>query len=405
LVKTNGHALRKCRSWIESFVEYTDNIEAPEVFRRWAAITIIASVLEQKVWITTSSPLYPNLYCFIIGHPGVGKTRTVRAAAEFVRDIPDFHCGDTSMTSASLTDRMAESRRVIPEYKLEYNTMLLPVDEFSAFIGKYDDNLVGLLTTFYDVDINYSQSRRGKDLRVRINRPQLSMLCGSTPSHLLKAVPEFAWDQGFTSRVILIFSDERPMLEDVFSTPRRAMPEDMKHDLRVINALVGQCRPTSGYAKAINDWRHAGQPPCPGHPRLTHYCTRRLAHVFKLSIVASVDRGDSLELTEGDFEIARGWLLSAEERMGEVFKAGAVGADAKAIEEIMHFITVADVKGEGVYESKIIRFVSERIPIHSVMRVLEIMEKSRMIKAVRLDPKTGMKVYSAVALGSLAADR
>ena len=38
---------RKCQSWIESFVEQTDNLDAPLIYRRWTAISLIAAALEQ----------------------------------------------------------------------------------------------------------------------------------------------------------------------------------------------------------------------------------------------------------------------------------------------------------------------------------------------------------------------
>src|SRR2546423_776436 len=66
-VQTNGSAARKCTSWIESFVDWTDNLESTELWCRWSAISTIAAVLERKVWCTTSAPLYPNLYVFLVG--------------------------------------------------------------------------------------------------------------------------------------------------------------------------------------------------------------------------------------------------------------------------------------------------------------------------------------------------
>ena len=43
-------------------------------------------------------------------------------------------------------------------------------------------------------------------------------------------------------------------------------------------------------------------------PKLKHYCARRLLHVLKLSMVASIDRSSSLVLDRQDFERAKGWL-------------------------------------------------------------------------------------------------
>ena len=395
----NGSGRRRCPSWIESFVEHASNLESAPIFRRWAAIATLGAVLEQKVWLQTSAPLYPNLYIFLVGHPGVGKTRTVMAAGKFYRELPEFHPAPTSMSMASLVDSLVDAKRTfinLPNPPLEYNSMFIVADELSAFMHKFDDEIIGGLTTFYDVTTPYSQRRRGNDLRILIKHPQLSILSGTTPSNLIKFMPENAWDQGFTSRVIMIFSDERIISDDFFAHSARDLPSDMVHDLSIINALCGQFEATEDYRNAINNWRKVGQSPVPNHPKLLHYNTRRLAHLLKLSMIATVDKGNLLLLDKESFNRAMGWLLEAEEVMPEIFKAGGTGADSKAMDEIYHYIMASDLKRLGVPEHKVVNFARERVPAHSVMRVLEVMERSGTIRPIAIDTKTGAKLWQAV---------
>lgn len=392
----NGSGRRKLTSWIDSFVDHAKNLESAEIYRRWAAITTLSAVLEQKVWLQTSAPLYPNLYVFLVGHPGVGKTRTVMSASKFYRELPEFHLAPTSMSMASLVDSLVDAKRTIirlPEGPLEYNSMFIVADELSAFMHKFDDEIIGGLTTFYDVTAPYAQRRRGNDLRIKIAHPQLSILSGTTPSNLIKFMPENAWDQGFTSRVIMIFSDERIISDDIFAHEDRGTPRDMVHDLGIINSLSGQFAATQDYKTAINNWRKLGQPPVPAHPKLTHYNTRRVAHLFKLSMISAVDRTNQLLLTVEDFNRALGWLIEAETFMPDIFKAGGHSADSAAMDEIFHFVLVTGPK--GISEHKLVEFCAERVPTHSVMRVLEIMERSRRIEAYALDKSTGMRQWRA----------
>src|SRR5215471_297139 len=146
-MKTNGSAARRCASWIDAFVQDTDNLEAPETYRIWAALTTIGAVLEQKVWLQTSSTLYPNLYVFLVGHPGVGKTRSIRAARNYAFEIPEFHLAPTSVTAASLVDALVDLKRTIIQpglEALEYNTMMVTSDELGTFMAKYEDDFVAL---------------------------------------------------------------------------------------------------------------------------------------------------------------------------------------------------------------------------------------------------------------------
>ena len=80
---TNGHALRKCPSWIDYFVQSTAKLESPGIFRLWAAISVIGAAVEQRVWmISQGRKVYPNIYCGLVAHPGVGKTKTIHTARD-----------------------------------------------------------------------------------------------------------------------------------------------------------------------------------------------------------------------------------------------------------------------------------------------------------------------------------
>ena len=351
--------------------------------------------MEQKVWLRSGGGiLYPNLYVVLVGHPGVGKTRSVRKVKEYLHEIPDFHFAPTSMTPASLIDTLVESKRFIarlPEPPLEYNSMLIAADELGAFVHKYDDEMIAVLSAFYDPD-PYGHNRRGKEIKIKIKSPQLNVLCGTTPSNLLKFIPEGAWDQGFCSRLILVFSDER-IIGDDFATEHRGLSDDLLHDLKIINSQIGEYGVSEDYRDLVNQWREQGEAPSPNHPKLLHYNTRRRAHLYKLSVVAAIDRSNALLLTADDFHRAKGWLEEAEIFMPDIFKAGGTNADAQAMEEIYHF---ALTYGKVVPETKLVNFARERVPAHSVIRVLEIMMKSGQLEAVSYDKATGLRMWRAI---------
>lgn len=391
--------------WTESFVKATEGLEAPTIFRKWSAIATIAAALEQKVWVTTTRPLYPNLYVGIIGHPGVGKTRTIRESRALYQALAEPHLAPVSLTFASLVDSLVKSKRMLirlPDAPLEYNSMFICADELGAFISKYDEEMIAGLSAFYDPD-QYSQGRRkwGDEI-LKIKSPQINMLAGSTPANLLRFMPEGAWDQGFTSRLILVFSDER-IVGDDFNGKAEIDTTNIEHDLKIINNLCGQFSVTEDYRNCVNNWRSLGEPPIPNHPKLIHYVTRRRTHLYKLSMVAAIDRSNALILTRADFNQALNWLVEAETHMAEIFKAGVKGADGSAMDEIYHFVQIND-KGQGISEQRIVRFASERVPFHSILRIIEIMEKSGRIGCVKIDKRDGSRSYRTTASMGIAKD-
>jgi hypothetical protein len=302
------------------------------------------------------------------------------------------------MSAAALVDALVKAKRSQVQQPgnvlLEYNSMAIMADELGAFLAKYDDDMVGILSAFYDPDA-YGQDRRGNDIRIRIKSPQVNMLVGTTPSNLMKFMPENAWEQGFTSRFVFVFSDER-FIGDDFADHKVEMDEDLTHDLKTINGLYGKFSVTEDYRNAVNHWRSIGEPPVPNHPKLIHYATRRRVHLYKLSMVSAIDRSNSLVLTMADFNRAINWLVEAESAMPDIFKAGAGNADSAAIEEIYHFVLTNNKKGWGVPETKIMGFAKERLPINSCWRIMDVMVGTGKLILHGTDRNTGTKYYKAM---------
>jgi len=276
--------------------------------------------------------------------------------------------------------------------------MYICADELGAFIHKYDNEMIDGLSAFYDPD-PYQQVRRTSELKIKIKSPQLNILCGTTPQNLSDLMPEKAWGQGFTSRLIMVFSDER-IIGDDFAPTEARRSDDLEHDINIINGLIGGFEVTEAYRECVNNWRALGEPDTPTHPKLLHYNTRRRTHLYKLSMISAIDRSNSLILTRDDFNRALGWMLEAETTMPEIFKAGATNADGQAMEEMLYFIKIND-RGHGVSEQKLTRFASDRIPIHSVFRAIDLMERSGQIYVLGTDKITKLRYFSAAKPDSL----
>ena len=294
-------------------------------------------------------------------------------------ELPEFHIAPTSMKMASLVDALLAAKRTIialPQPAVEFHSMTLCVDEWTAFMHAFDDELVGGLTTFYDVVVPYEHHRRGKDIRIKIPRPQLSILAGSTPSNLIDFMPPNAWNQGFTSRIILIHSDER-FIGDDFAQTRKDLPEGMVHDLKIIYSLQGEFSWTEEYRRLVTEWRANNEHPKPSHPKLLHYNTRRRAHIYKLSMVSAINLGNQLVLTGDNFKEALAWLSEAELTMPQIFEAGGATIDARAMDEIIDFVRR---QGKPVPHHRLVLETAQRVPTYAVLKVIEIMWLSNRLK-------------------------
>lgn len=388
----NGPGRRACESWINKFIEYTEPLESAIIFRRWSAIAIIAASLEQKVWVNLGTPLYPNLYTFLIGQPGIGKSRAIMAASGLAREaLPEMFFGSTSMTRASLSDHMNEAKRFIaniPFAPIEYHSLVIAADEFSVLMDQYDTALVASFVEFYDCN-PYSEGRRVANIRIKVQRPQLNMLVGSTPSNLLHTLKDHVWDQGLMSRVIMVYSEDRPLVDVFEAKPLEKQPKDLMHDLKLINLIMGEFTYTPGFREVMNKWRLLGLEPVPNHPKLKHYCTRRWAHLLKLCMVSSVDRDGKLVLDVVDFNRAMTWLVEAENAMASIFQVGTSSSDSRVMDEIRYFI---EQRPGGVSEHVVYNFARTKLQSYAIRPLMETMQASRQIVVKGIDKK-GLRIF------------
>lgn len=371
---------------METWLEYTSELPSPLLWRRWAGIFILAASMERRIWIrTVMGELYPNLYIMLVGPPGVGKTVMSSRVDEFLRELTDgesatFHLASSSVTAASLVDDLREAGRrfILPNMEIvNFNSLTIVSNELGVLLPEYDPAMMSKLTDIYDGK-GYSERRRTKDLNFKIDAPQINLIAATTPSFLTEKLPPGAWDQGFLSRTMIVFSTET-MYRDLFADTKDmdSLRKSLAADLTHMYTLFGKMTFTAEAIAAIQSWDKAGRPPLPDHPKLLHYNTRRAAHLLKLCMVACMATGDSLSITIDHFQTAMDWLIELEVYMPDIFKAMNTGGDSGAMEDAWYHVAVLYGKEKKpIHESRIIAYLAERIPAQNVARVLDLMVKT-----------------------------
>lgn len=374
--------------WVEDFIEATSDTTSPELLRKWTAIATIAGVLERKVWVRTrGASVFPNLYVVLVAPPGVGKTVMTAIAREQWNSIDDLHVAHSSLTKAALVDNLYESTRSVMRAGevpavVTYNSLLVSANELGTLIPAYENEFMNTLTELYD-GLRYSEKRRTKGLTIEIERPFVNILAACTPAYLTSMMPEGAWDQGFASRLILIYSGES-IIRSLFEEP--AGGEDMQKQLSArlydIYNLYGRMQFTPEAAQLIDKWQMGGGEPKPKHTKLHYYCSRRTMHALKLSMIASVCESSDLIIAEQHVRRALDWLYEAELYMPEIFKAMSNTSHSEIIEECWNFLFQAYNKAgkKPVPRTRIVKYLSQRTPAHNVDRIIEVMESAGLMR-------------------------
>lgn len=378
-------------NFIDQFLAYTENRGSPRLYRLWSAIFAISAAVERKVWVRTArGKWYANQYLVLVGPAGIGKslcTTTVYALLDALRtpETP-FHIAPTSVTKASLIDALANAeRRVVRPMELpavnQFNSLTVVANELGVFLPSWEGDFMNTLTDMWD-NGRYHETRRTMKIDINIPAAQLSIMSATTPAYLTRLLPEGAWEEGFMSRTLICYSGEN-IYTDMFTL----LDNDdeafnaLIHDLTEIHKLWGQMEFTDEFMESFRAWARAGGPPAPDHPRLHGYSTRRGSHFLKIAMVASLAESNDLVLTQEHFRTALGWMVELETFMPDVFKSMRTGGDMEAMKECWHFAyTIWVKKQEPVPEQKIVQFLAERIPAHSVERVIDTMERAGLLK-------------------------
>lgn len=382
---------RKLASFIDGFMSFTEGKGSPQLYRLWTAIGLVSAVCERKVWIKNAKgQLFPNQYIILVGPPGIGKSLCTNIAQDFLSEIhtPEtpFFCAPSSVTKASLIDALANAeRRVVRPTEIpavhSFNSLAIVPNEFGVFLPGWDSDFMNVLTDLWDCKI-YSETRRTAKINIKMPRTQLSMLSATTPAYLTTLLPEGAWETGFMSRTICIYSGELIHV-DLFAEFLfdDSIHDSLLSDLRDIHRMWGALEVTDDAREAITSWGLAGGPPIPDHPKLMHYNSRRMAHLLKLCMVACVARSDEYIVDLEDFAEALDWLTQAERAMPDIFKSMRTSGDARAMDECWHFVyQIWMKKQEPIAEHRIVAFLSERTPAHNVARVLGVMEQGGLLE-------------------------
>jgi len=372
-------AARRLSSWIEAYEDYTEILPSPKLFRKWVAISFVAAAMERKIWVRTmGSALYPNLFTILVGPPGIGKGQAIHLGEIILRSVPGIVVGPSDMTAASMIDALNEAvRKVVlignPPL-LEFNALTVISRELGVLIPAWETSMMNNMTDIYD-GFTIDQKRRGKDIRIKIPNPQINLLGACTAAYLNEVIPAGAWDQGFISRTIMVYSGEKmirdPFIDDNMVATVGRFHNDLLHDLKSVAATIGQMAFTTPAALAIKAWIKSGCAPEPQHQKLQFYNARRIAHLLKLCMVASISRSNDKIITIEHYSEALNWLTEVERYMPDIFKSMISGGDSSAMEEAWNYVWLCYSKEKKpIAEHRIVHFLRERVPAHSVMRVL-----------------------------------
>ena len=256
-----------------------------------------------------------------------------------------------------------------------------------------DQSFLNTLSDLYDAGDSFVEYKRifGKEPKI-IEEPCIVLAVGAQPSYLGQALPEAAWGQGFMSRMIIVFSEERVPPKSSFlpsTIADKVLAHNLVHDMRSMLNLYGPMQWTPKAQALFDDLtvqeEHKIIPPVPTHPKLISYTGRREVHLTKLCTISACSRDNMMTIHEKDVIRARSWLLGAEKHMASGLMAVTAKSDSELIDELIDAIWQRYLKGGRVPVSRkyVIDFLIKRTPAMYINKVFSAALGTGKLKPLR----------------------
>lgn len=382
--------MRNISSWIDSFVELTKTRHSPENFRLWAAVSAVAAGLQRKVHCRIMGrELYPNLFILLVADPGVGKSNAIYSARDIITADKRIKMAPQRITKEAFYMVLEESASnlIIPGEAVQtHHSLSAFIDEFGVFVRRGDLDFMADLADLYDCPTRF-QYRTKHQISQDLAKAWFNFISGCTPAWVKESFTEIALEQGFPARIIAVYGSQK-MIPDLWSTEiadssNNKLQSLLTDDFAQICDLRGEFIWQSEAAKSFQAWVTDGMKPYPQDPRLRHYCTRRIMHIAKLSMVVSASEADDLLITVEHFRRARDILMAAELEMHKAYAVVGKNPYFAAVEGVLKY-TIAEYRRtkQAVSENKLRRVLEREVPYNLVLQIIEQVVATGRLKTI-----------------------
>lgn len=308
---------RKCKNWLEAYLEYTSEQESPIEFHRWTGIAVLSATLGRHIYMDRGYyTIYPNIYVVLVaGSAKCRKSVSSHIGVDFINELKQR----PMVFSQKITNEALI--KALLDAKIDGQSCgLIYASELSVFMGKdaIGSGLIPTLTDLYDSPRKWSYHTRTRGIEI-LENVSLCMLGASTMDWLRTAIPADAVGGGFTSRIIFIYQDKigRSMLFPRKKAHFEQLKKDMIEDLNHIRTQRGPMDLTPEAMAMAEKWYNDEMSKV-HDARLEGYFGRKHDTMFKIAMCLSLASTDDRWVTAEHIDKALTLLKDNEASLGHI---------------------------------------------------------------------------------------
>jgi len=379
-------------------MEYASSSEPPASYHAWTGLSMIASVLQRKAWVSWGfDNVYPNMYIILVGPSGKTKKGTaIKIGKTILEDAigesSDYMVGE-SITRESLIKRMHENAGVFVDNDnaIRHQSPLTVIsEELSVFLGMTELKFLATLINWYDSGDNWTYETKNAGT-YPIKGVCLNLLAATAPSWLSSAIPAAARTGGFASRVMFVVETEKSKtVAQPIVTPRmKLLRQKLAHDLVEIMDIRGEYTLSKDAAGFYEDWYkkqdaiiQSGKSPIPtGSADMMGYCERRATHIKKVALSMAASRTSKRTIELQDMKRALALMEKTERNMSRAYDSAC---DVHFGDVVQIMVSVL-IRSSPIRRSEMVKeLIRRKYDLGVILDAEESLEKMGMIKVVRI---------------------
>ena len=380
--------------WLQAYLEYNADFEHPSVFSLWVGISVLAASTSRQVWFPFgASKIWPNLFITFVGPSGCGKTQAMRKGRPLL-DSLGIGISPDKTTGAKMLHKMSQA--VVPAASTRDGMTKTPymiyAEEFPSFLGDkaYASGLLADLTALWDCPEPAWIKTTMKDDYVAIPFPYICLLAGSTAQGLFDTLPHNTLGQGFTSRIIFVYSEYNPKRVPMppYTDKHKEQFRMLQQDLAIIQQVVGPMMMTPAaeelwtdyYIKRVN----------PGDrfedDRSQGFASREPVYVLKLGQVLSLSESNDRTIKMHHIQTAIDTLATVTEQLPLVY---ATMTPSPVIAGFSPIMKILEVAGRAVSHQELYRKMRFRLDPLQFKMAIEGLRQAGLLEVVYPEVEQG----------------
>ena len=281
-------------AWLEDYVEYSKNNEAPEHFHWWAGLGILGASLRRNVVFSRGRfKIFPNPWLLVVAPSGTKKTTAWDLGYNILSKLDHVKILSERITPEAIVKCLGK-----PEENGEVESQaVIYAPEFGTFLDKrhFNEGLVPLLLRLADCPDSWA-AETATGGKIQLRNVAVTLLGAMADDLFKEAIPSQALKTGFLARMLVITGKDEGKCEPFPWTDDNAEAEILS-SLYELSLLRGDMVFTSKSQDWYIAWymKHKANLRNMADHRLRAYYERKPVHLLRIGMLTSIAKHKRLE--------------------------------------------------------------------------------------------------------------